>query len=136
MASPRCARAAAYCLWHSCQFETAPPRQDSGLTLPEALAKLRARLAQTLWFRHVGSRDTVAHYRQKVANFMPEVQERTQYRYFVVCFLAIVYTFNFMDRQIMSVLQEPIRREMGLSDTQLGMLTGLRCQAAYGSTPG
>lgn len=46
------------------------------------------------------------------------------YRYFVVWFLAIVYTFNFMDRQIMSILQEPIRKEMGLSDTELGMLTG------------
>lgn len=62
---------------------------------------------------------------------MPEVQERTRYRYSVVCFLAIVYTFNFMDRQIMSVLQEPIRREMGLSDTQLGMLTGLTFAIFY-----
>jgi MFS family permease len=53
------------------------------------------------------------------------------YRYFVVCFLAIVYTFNFMDRQIMSILQEPIRKEMGLSDTQLGMLTGLAFAVFY-----
>lgn len=53
------------------------------------------------------------------------------YRYMVVCFLAVVYTFNFMDRQIMSILQEPIRKEMGLSDTQLGMLTGLAFAVFY-----
>ncbi len=58
-------------------------------------------------------------------------EQRPFYRYAVVAFLAVVYTFNFMDRQIMSVLQEPIRIEMGLSDTQLGMLTGLTFALFY-----
>jgi sugar phosphate permease len=53
------------------------------------------------------------------------------YRYLVVAVLAVVYTFNFMDRQIMSILQEPIRKELGLSDTQLGMLTGLAFALFY-----
>ena len=57
--------------------------------------------------------------------FIQKQPELSSYRYVVVSFLAVVYTFNFMDRQIMSILLEPIRREMGLSDTQLGMLTGL-----------
>jgi hypothetical protein len=48
---------------------------------------------------------------------MQTAQEHSRYRYTVVSFLAVVYTFNFMDRQIMSILQEPIRIEMGLSDT-------------------
>lgn len=56
-----------------------------------------------------------------------------RYSYFVVGFLAVVYTFNFMDRQIMSILQEPIRREMGLTDTQLGLLTGLAFAVFYTS---
>jgi MFS family permease len=47
------------------------------------------------------------------------------YRYLVVGLLAVVYTFNFMDRQIMSTLAEPIRKELGLSDTALGALGGL-----------
>ena len=55
------------------------------------------------------------------------------YRYFVVFFLAIVYTFNFMDRQIMSILQEPIKQDMGLTDTQLGLLTGLAFALFYTS---
>lgn len=62
---------------------------------------------------------------------MQHAQERSSYRYVVVSFLAVVYTFNFMDRQIMSILQEPIRLEMGLSDTQLGMLTGLTFALFY-----
>jgi sugar phosphate permease len=53
------------------------------------------------------------------------------YRYLVVIVLAVVYTFNFMDRQIMSILQEPIRKELNLSDTQLGMLTGLAFALFY-----
>jgi sugar phosphate permease len=62
---------------------------------------------------------------------MQTAQGHTRYRYIVVSFLAVVYTFNFMDRQIMSILQEPIRIEMGLSDTQLGMLTGLTFALFY-----
>lgn len=39
--------------------------------------------------------------------------------------LTAVGTTNFMDRQILSVLAEPIRQDLGLNDTQLGLLTGL-----------
>ncbi len=56
---------------------------------------------------------------------VPASPASKSYRYLVVIVLAVVYTFNFMDRQIMSILQEPIRKELSLSDTQLGMLTGL-----------
>jgi MFS family permease len=62
---------------------------------------------------------------------MPEQKPSSSYRYLVVTILAIVYTFNFMDRQIMSILAEPIRKDLGLSDTQLGMLTGLAFALFY-----
>ena len=39
--------------------------------------------------------------------------------------LLIVYIFNFIDRQIVNILAEPIRMELGLSDTQIGLMTGL-----------
>lgn len=55
----------------------------------------------------------------------------TGYRYLVVGLLAVVYTFNFMDRQIMSTLAEPIRKELGLSDTALGALGGLTFALFY-----
>lgn len=47
------------------------------------------------------------------------------YRYLVVFILAIVYTLNFLDRQIVSILAEPIRKDLNLSDTQLGLLGGI-----------
>jgi MFS family permease len=53
------------------------------------------------------------------------------YRYLVVGLLAVVYTFNFMDRQIMSTLAEPIRKELGFSDTALGALGGLTFALFY-----
>ena len=45
------------------------------------------------------------------------------YRYLCVGILALAYTFNFLDRQILSLLAEPVRRELHLSDTQIGLLT-------------
>jgi predicted MFS family arabinose efflux permease len=38
--------------------------------------------------------------------------------------LFVVYVFNFVDRQILSILVEPIRRDLGVSDTAMGFLTG------------
>ena len=38
--------------------------------------------------------------------------------------LLIVYVFNFIDRQIVNILAEPIKRDLQLSDTALGLLAG------------
>lgn len=38
--------------------------------------------------------------------------------------LTSTYTLNFIDRQILIILQEPIKIDLGLSDTELGLLTG------------
>ncbi len=38
--------------------------------------------------------------------------------------LTGLYTLNFLDRQIILILQEPIRMEFGLQDWHLGLLTG------------
>ncbi|HCC45011.1 MAG TPA: MFS transporter [Gammaproteobacteria bacterium] len=45
--------------------------------------------------------------------------------------LVVVYTFNFIDRQILSILLEPIKLELGLSDTALGLLTGFAFALFY-----
>ncbi len=45
--------------------------------------------------------------------------------------LVVVYTFNFIDRQILSILLEPIKQDLGLSDTALGMLTGFAFALFY-----
>ncbi len=46
------------------------------------------------------------------------------YRAYVLFILTLVYTFNFIDRQILVILQDSIKLDMGLSDSQLGLLGG------------
>ena len=45
--------------------------------------------------------------------------------------LAFIYMLNFMDRQILSVLIEPIRRDIGFTDTQIGLLSGTLFAVCY-----
>jgi MFS family permease len=54
-----------------------------------------------------------------------------RYAYVVVATLALAYTFNFLDRQFLSVLAEPVKRDLHLTDTQLGLLTGLMFALFY-----
>ncbi len=58
-------------------------------------------------------------------------KEKDRYKWYVLAMLTAVYTFNFIDRQILVILQDPIKAELGLSDTQLGLLTGLAFAALY-----
>lgn len=50
---------------------------------------------------------------------------------YVVGILMVVYIFNFMDRQILSILMQPIKMEMQLSDTELGFLSGVAFALFY-----
>ena len=45
--------------------------------------------------------------------------------------LLVVYVFNFLDRQIVNILAEPIRKDLNLSDTQIGLMTGLAFALFY-----
>ena len=54
-----------------------------------------------------------------------------RYRNYVLTMLVIVYIFNFLDRQIVTILAEPIKQELGLSDTQIGLMTGLAFAIFY-----
>ena len=45
-------------------------------------------------------------------------------RRYALVILAIVYMFNFIDRQIMAILLPAIREEFGVSDAWLGFLAG------------
>lgn len=51
--------------------------------------------------------------------------------WFIILFGSI-YMFNFIDRMIISVVGEPIRREFGLSDLQLGIMGGVAFALFYG----
>lgn len=56
---------------------------------------------------------------------------RSSNKWYVLAVLTMVYAVNHIDRQIMVILQHPIQKEFGLSDTQLGLLTGIMFAAVY-----
>ena len=49
---------------------------------------------------------------------------RPAYANYVLGLLFLAYVVNFIDRQILSILLEPIKEEFGVSDTAMGFLTG------------
>jgi MFS family permease len=53
------------------------------------------------------------------------------YRNYVLVMLTLVYVFNFIDRQLLVILQESIKMELHLSDTQLGLLSGFTFAIFY-----
>lgn len=53
------------------------------------------------------------------------------YRRYALWVLLIIYTLNFLDRQVVNILAEPIKRDLGLADWQLGMMTGLAFAIFY-----
>lgn len=49
----------------------------------------------------------------------------------VLFVLLLAYIFNFLDRQILSILQIPIQRELGLDDAELGLMGGVAFALLY-----
>jgi predicted MFS family arabinose efflux permease len=52
-------------------------------------------------------------------------------RAYCLAVLTAVAALNQLDRQLMAILLEPVRREFALSDVQLGLLSGLAFAALY-----
>jgi len=61
----------------------------------------------------------------------PVAPESPRYRYTVLAMLVLVYTFNFIDRQIVGIWRCPSRRILGSRDTQLGLMGGLAFALFY-----
>ena len=55
----------------------------------------------------------------------------TRYSWYVVVVLTLAYTVSFIDRQIMALMVEPIRRDLDISDTQMSLLLGLAFAIFY-----
>ncbi|MEO7786813.1 MAG: MFS transporter [Sphingomicrobium sp.] len=45
--------------------------------------------------------------------------------------LLLAYVFNFLDRQLLAILKIPIKAELGLTDTQLGLMGGIAFASVY-----
>ncbi|MBA3897814.1 MAG: MFS transporter, partial [Sphingomonadaceae bacterium] len=48
----------------------------------------------------------------------------TRYAKYVLTVLVVVYTLNFIDRQILSILAEDVKRDLHLTDADIGFLFG------------
>lgn len=53
------------------------------------------------------------------------------YSWTVVALLMVAYVVSFIDRQIMALLIEPIRADLGINDTQFGILHGVAFSLFY-----
>jgi len=63
---------------------------------------------------------------------MSESANRPQQRAsLVLALLLIAYIFNFLDRQILGILAQPIKADLDLSDTQFGAIGGLAFALLY-----
>ena len=56
---------------------------------------------------------------------------RPAYAWYVVVILFLAYTSSFIDRQIMALLVEPIKRDLELNDTQFSLLHGFAFAIFY-----
>ena len=53
------------------------------------------------------------------------------YAYYVLGVFFVVTIFNYIDRQILAILSQPIKDDLKISDTALGFLTGFAFAAFY-----
>lgn len=61
----------------------------------------------------------------------PAAPESPRYRLVVLAMLVLVYAFNFIDRQILGILAVPIKADLSLTDTQLGLMGGFAFALFY-----
>jgi predicted MFS family arabinose efflux permease len=62
----------------------------------------------------------------------PELRAPSRaYANYVLGVLVLVYVMNFVDRQLISILIEPIKAEFGASDAEMGILTGFAFAIFY-----
>jgi predicted MFS family arabinose efflux permease len=54
-----------------------------------------------------------------------------RYINYILFILTVVYVFNFIERQILVILQESIKKDLHLSDTQLGLMSGFTFALFY-----
>ena len=69
---------------------------------------------------------------QNVSESPPAPAQPTRtYRRYVLGILVVVYTMNFLDRQILGILAGQIKKELVLTDSQLGLMGGLAFAMLY-----
>lgn len=60
-----------------------------------------------------------------------ETENPSRYAWYVVVLLMLTYTLSYIDRKLPFILMEAIKAELKLSDTQVGLLTGIMFSVVY-----
>jgi len=53
------------------------------------------------------------------------------YSVYVLIVLALAYVLNYADRTVLAIIQQPLQKEFGLSDTHIGLLSGTAFALLY-----
>ena len=53
------------------------------------------------------------------------------YTYYVLGILSVISILNYYDRNVISIILQPVKKDLRLSDTQIGLLTGLAFAVVY-----
>ncbi|WP_337188158.1 MFS transporter [Phenylobacterium sp.] len=61
----------------------------------------------------------------------PSADQASGYAYYVVAVLMVAYMFSFIDRMILSLVIDPVRQDLGLSETQVSLLVGFAFAMFY-----
>lgn len=69
--------------------------------------------------------------KQVATEIPPAAPERSSYQWYVVIICMVAYILSFVDRQILSLMIEPIKADLMLSDTQFSLLQGLAFSLFY-----
>jgi len=64
-------------------------------------------------------------------SFRQRIESASGYRWYALGLLTLVFTSSHVDRQIMGMLLQPIKLELGATDTQMGFLVGLTFALFY-----
>src|SRR6201997_4398355 len=59
------------------------------------------------------------------------LRKRYTYEWYVVLICMLAYVFSFVDRQVLALMIEPIKRDLHLSDTQFSLLHGFAFSLFY-----
>ena len=62
-----------------------------------------------------------------------EDQQSLRYAWYMVALCMIAYMFSFIDRQIITLLVQPIKEDLQISDTEFSLLHGLAFSLFYAS---
>ena len=66
-----------------------------------------------------------------IAAPVPPALPGRAYRSYALGLLMVIYVLNMLDRQVVSILAEPIKQELHLADWQIGVMTGLAFAVLY-----